>query len=74
MREWGEIDENTYCFYVEVQFTPESETALYYAMAGNTVKCENPAAPKDAYEFYRCCTIQLGSDGLWHGVMLGTGW
>ena len=74
MREWGEIDENTYCFAVEVQFTPESETALYYAMAGNTVKCENPAAPKDAYEFYRCCTIQLGSDGLWHGVMLGTGW
>lgn len=74
MREWGEIDENTYCFTVEVQFTPESETALYYAMAGNTVKCENPAAPKDAYEFYRCCTIQLGSDGLWHGVMLGTGW
>ena len=37
MREWGEIDENTYCFAVEVQFTPESETALYYAMAGNTV-------------------------------------
>lgn len=73
-REWGEIDENTYCFAVEVQFTPESETALYYAMAGNTVKCENPAAPKDAYEFYRCCTIQLGSDGLWHGVMLGTSW
>ena len=73
-RKWGEIDENTYCFAVEVQFTPESETALYYAMAGNTVKCENPAAPKDAYEFYRCCTIQLGSDGLWHGVMLGTGW
>ena len=34
-REWGEIDENTYCFTVEVQFTPESETALYYAMAGN---------------------------------------
>ena len=73
-REWGEIDENTYCFTVEVQFTPESETALYYAMAGNTVKCENPAAPKDAYEFYRCCTIQLRDDGRWHGVELGTGW
>ena len=74
MREWGEIDENTYCFYVEVQFTPESETALYYAMAGNTVECTDPSAPKDAYEFYRCCTIQLRDDGLWHGVMLGTGW
>ena len=73
-REWGEIDENTYCFYVEVQFTPESETALYYAMAGNTVECTDPSAPKDAYEFYRCCTIQLRDDGLWHGVMLGTGW
>lgn len=73
-REQGEIDENTYCFTVEVQFTPESETALHYTMAGNTVKCENPAAPKDAYEFYRCCTIQLRDDGLWHGVMLGTGW
>ena len=71
MREWGEIDENTYCFYVEVQFTPESETALYYAMAGNTVE---PPAPKGAYAFQRCCTIQLQEDGRWHGVMLGTGW
>ena len=74
MREWGEIDENTYCFTVEVQFTPESETALYYAMAGNTDKCTDPSAPKGAYACWRCCTIQLGSDGLWHGVMLGTGW
>ena len=74
MREWGEIDENTYCFYVEVQFTPESETALYYAMAGNTVECTDPSAPKGAYESYRCCTIQLQEDGRWHGVMLGTGW
>ena len=74
MREWGEIDENTYCFYVEVQFTPESETALYYAMAGNTVECTDPSAPKGAYAFQRCCTIQLQEDGLWHGVELGTGW
>lgn len=73
-REWGEIDENTYCFTVEVQFTPESETALHYAMAGNTAECTDPSAPKGAYAFQRCCTIQLGSDGLWHGVMLGTGW
>ena len=73
-REWGEIDENTYCFYVEVQFTPESETALYYAMAGNTVECTDPSAPKGAYAFQRCCTIQLQEDGRWHGVMLGTGW
>lgn len=74
MREWGEIDENTYCFAVEVQFTPESETALYYAMAGNTGECTDPSAPKGAYEFYRCCTIQLQDDGRWHGVELGTGW
>ena len=74
MREWGEIDENTYCFYVEVQFTPESETALYYAMAGNTVECTDPSAPLGAYAFQRCCTIQLQEDGRWHGVMLGTGW
>ena len=74
MREWGEIDENTYCFYVEVQFTPESETALYYAMAGNTVECTDPSAPKGAYACWRCCTIQLQEDGRWHGVMLGTGW
>ena len=73
-REWGEIDENTYCFTVEVQFTPESETALYYAMAGNTVECTDPSAPKGAYAFQRCCTIQLQEDGRWHGVMLGTGW
>ena len=74
MREWGEIDENTYCFAVEVQFTPESETALHYAMAGNTAECADPSAPKGAYACWRCCTIQLGSDGLWHGVELGTGW
>lgn len=74
MREWGEIDENTYCFYVEVQFTPESETALYYAMAGNTVECTDPSAPKGAYAFQRCCTIQLQEDGRWHGAMIGTGW
>ena len=73
-REWGEIDENTFCFYVEVQFTPESETALYYAMAGNTVECTDPSAPKGAYAFQRCCTIQLQEDGRWHGVVLGTGW
>lgn len=74
MRERGEIDENTFCFYVEVQFTPESETALYYAMAGNTVECTDPSAPKGAYAFQRCCTIQLQEDGRWHGVVLGTGW
>ena len=43
-------------------------------MTGNTVKCEDPAAPKDAYEFYRCCTIQLRDDGRWYGTELGTGW
>lgn len=74
MRELGEIDGSTYCFTVEVQFTPESETALHYAMAGNTGDCTDPSAPKGAYAFWRCCIIQLGSDGLWHGVMLGTGW
>ena len=74
MRELGEIDGNTYCFTVEVQFTPESETALHYAMAGNTVECTDPSTPKGAYAFQRCCTIQLQEDGRWHGVMLGTGW
>ena len=74
MRERGEIDGSTYCFTVEVQFTPESETALHYAMAGNTAECTDPSAPKGAYACWRCCTIQLGSDGLWHGVVLGTGW
>ena len=74
MREWGEIDENIFCFYVEVQFTPESETALYYAMAGNTVECTDPSAPKGAYAFWRCCTIQQQGDGRWYGAMIGTGW
>ena len=74
MRELGEIDGNTYCFTVEVQFTPESETALHYAMAGNTGDCTDPSAPKGAYACWRCCIIQLGSDGLWHGLELGTGW
>ena len=74
MRERGEIDGSTYCFTVEVQFTPESETALHYAMAGNTGDCTDPSAPKGAYACWRCCIIQLGSDGRWHGVVLGTGW
>ena len=74
LREEGEIDGSTYCFAVEVQFTPESETALYYAMAGNTDKCTDPSAPKGAYAFWRCCTIQQQGDGRWHGVELGTGW
>ncbi len=43
-------------------------------MAGNTVECTDPSAPKGAYAFQRCCTIQLQEDGRWHGVMLGTGW
>ena len=73
-REWGEIDENTFCFYVEVQFTPESETALYYAMAGNTAECTDPSAPKGAYACWRCCTIQQQGDGRWYGAMIGTGW
>ena len=73
-RKAGEIDDNTYCFAVRVEFTAESANALQSAMAGNTVKCENPAAPKDAYEFYRCCTIQLRDDGRWYGTELGIGW
>lgn len=73
-REQGEIDGSTYCFSVEVQFTPESETALQYAMAGNTGECTDPSAPKGAYAFWRCCTIQQKDDGRWYGLMLGTGW
>ena len=74
MRKQGEIDDNTYCFAVEVQFTPESETALQYAMAGNTGECTDPSAPKGAYAFWRCCTIQQKDDGRWYGLVLGTGW
>ena len=73
-REQGEIDGSTYCFSVEVQFTPESETALQYAMAGNTGECTDPSAPKGAYAFWRCCTIQQKDDGRWYGLLLGTGW
>ena len=74
MRKQGEIEDNTYCFAVEVQFTPESETALQYAMAGNTGECTDPSAPKGAYAFWRCCTIQQKDDGRWYGLVLGTGW
>ena len=74
MRERGEIDGSTYCFTVEVQFTPESETALHYAMAGNTGDCTDPSAPKGAYACWRCCTIQQQGDGRWYGAMIGTGW
>ena len=73
LRERGELDENGYCFYSTTEFVPESERALWYAMAGNTEDCDDPAAPEGAYEYSRCCIITLKEDG-WHGEVCGTGW
>lgn len=74
LREQGEIDENLYCFYTTTKFVPENEDALNYSMAGNTAECTDPDAPEGAWEYYRCCSIRLGEDGLWHGMLWGTGW
>ena len=73
LRERGELDENSYAFYTTTAFVAENEQALNNSMAGNTGNCADPDAPEGAYEYYRCCVIQLEEDG-WHGVMYGTGW
>lgn len=72
-RERGELEENKYYFYSSTEFVPETELALYNAMAGNTADCNDPDAPEGAYAYYRCCMITLKEDG-WHGVVGGTGW
>lgn len=74
LREAGEIGKNEYCFYTTTRFVLENEEARLYAIAGNTTECADPDAPEGAWEYYRCCTIELGDDGLWHGTMWGTGW
>lgn len=74
-RDLGEIDENTYAFYLRVTFVPENERALNYAMAGNTGEYtgSDPNVPEGAYEYSRCGYITLSDDG-WHGNLVGTGW
>lgn len=75
MRERGEIDERTYCFYLTTVFVPQNEYALGWSMAGNTgdYTGEDPAVPEGALEYYRCGYITLEDDG-WHGRLVGTGW
>ena len=75
MRERGEIDERTYCFYLTTVFVPQNEYALGWSRAGNTgdYTGEDPAVPEGALEYYRCGYITLEDDG-WHGRLVGTGW
>lgn len=74
-RETGEIDPNTYAFYVVTAFVPENERARDWSMAGNTgaYTGTDPSVPQGAYEYSRCGYITLSEDG-WHGILVGTGW
>lgn len=74
-RERGEIGKNTYAFYLTTVFVPETELALNYSIAGNTVEYtgSDPSVPDGAYEYYRCGFMTLEQDG-WHGNLVGTGW
>lgn len=74
-RKTGEIDENTYAFFLTTVFVPENERARDWSMAGNTGEYtgSNPDVPEGAYEYYRCGYITLADDG-WHGNLVGTGW
>lgn len=74
LREMGDIGENEYCFSTTTKFVPGNDDARNYSMAGNTADCTDPTAPEGAMEYYRCCTVRLDEDGLWHGTMWGTGW
>lgn len=69
MRERGEIDERTYCFYLTTVFVPQNEYALGWSMAGNTgdYTGEDPAVPEGALEYYRCGYITLEDDGCTAG-------
>ena len=73
-REMGEIDENTYAFFLTTVFVPENERARDWSMAGNTGEYTgtDPNVPEGAYEYYRCGYITLSDDG-WHGNLVGTG-
>jgi len=74
-RENGEIDENTYAFYLTTVFVPENDRARDWSMAGNTGEYTgtDPNVPEGAYEYGRCGYITLSDDG-WHGNLVGTGW
>lgn len=74
-REMGEIDENTYAFFLTTVFVPENERARDWSMAGNTREYTgtDPNVPEGAYEYGRCGYITLSDDG-WHGNLVGTGW
>ncbi len=74
-RAGGEIGENTWAFYLTVVFVPENETALQYAMAGNTgaYTGSDPEVPADAWEYTRCGYVTR-TDAGWYAELVGTGW
>lgn len=73
-RKMGEIDENTFAFFLTTVFVPENERARDWSMAGNTGEYTgtDPNVPEGAYEYCRCGYITLADDG-WHGNLVGTG-
>ncbi|MBQ9720133.1 MAG: M56 family metallopeptidase, partial [Oscillospiraceae bacterium] len=74
-RSIGNIDENTWCFFLSTAFVPENERALNWSMAGNTgdYTGSDPDVPNGAYEYARCGYAHRVSGG-WRCEIAGTGW
>ena len=74
-RSIGNIDENTWCFFLSTAFVPENERALNWSMAGNTGNYTggDPDVPAGAYEYSRCGYAHRVPDG-WRCEIVGTGW
>ena len=74
-RSIGNIDENTWCFFLSTAFVPENGRALNWSMAGNTgdYTGSDPDVPTGAYEYSRCGYAYRVPDG-WRCEIVGTGW
>ena len=74
-RSIGNIDENTWCFFLSTALVPENERALNWSMAGNTgdYTGSDPDVPTGAYEYARCGYAHRVPDG-WRCEIVGTGW
>ena len=70
----GELDENSYAFWVTVTFLPGNGRSADECMAGNThdYTGSDPDVPNGALQYHMCGYLYLTADG-WVGQILGTG-
>ena len=65
-------DQEAFRFYYSVVFVPETQTALNWSMAGNTMNYEGEDAPEGAFQWWRVAYLYLSEDG-WRCDGTGTG-